>query len=129
MDHLVNYVNAILDAPSPRRARLDSSSRDSWTDQGYMVTAEQRTYVFDDGAMIKRMTEQDDYPAEAACAECWIRYEVIRQPATGTIHPGHISFNNACREAFWRRYFSTEPSASSAGTDKALQAAAELKPR
>ncbi|PTU68749.1 MULTISPECIES: hypothetical protein [Chromobacterium] len=114
MNHLVNYVNAILDAPSPRRARLDGSSRDSWTDQGYTVVAEQSTYVFDDGAVIQRTTEQDDYPAEAACAECWIRYEVVRQPSgdTGdTIQPGHISFNNACREAFWRRYFITAPSA------------------
>ncbi|NHR05712.1 hypothetical protein HA052_10925 [Chromobacterium haemolyticum] len=114
MNHLVNYVNAILNAPSPRRARLDGSSRNRWTDQGYTVVAEQSTYVFDDGAMIQRTTEQDDYPAEAACAECWIRYEVVRQPPGDAIQPGHICFNNACREAFWRRYFSPEPPAAPA---------------
>lgn len=107
MSHLVNYVNAIQGSPSPRRARLQSSSRNSWTDQGHTVVSEQQAYVFDDGAIVTRMTEQDDFPSEAACTECWIRYEVTRQAPGAPIHPTQVSFNNACREAYWRRYFAS----------------------
>lgn len=106
MDHLVNYVNAILGFSSPRTAYLENSNQDTWLDQGYTVTAEEKTYAFDDGAIIKRLAEQDEYPSDAACAECWIHYEVIRQPFDKTVSPCHISFNNECREAYWQRYFS-----------------------
>ncbi|MCU7647078.1 hypothetical protein [Pseudomonas piscis] len=105
-DHLVNYVNAIQGAASARTAQLESSSQDSWSEQDCTVTAEQQTFAFDDGALIKRLVEQDDYPSDLACAECWITYEVVRQPGDKTISPAHVSFNNACREAYWQRYFS-----------------------
>lgn len=106
INHLVNYVNAILGFSSPRTAHLESSNQETWFDQGYAVTAEEKTYAFDDGALIKRTAEQDDYPSDAACAECWIFYEVVRQPLDKAVSPCHVSFNSACREAYWQRYFS-----------------------
>lgn len=105
MDHLVNYVSAILGETSPRTVQLESSNQETWLDQGFTVIAEQKIYAFDDGALVKRLMEQDNFPSEAVCAECWISYEVLRQPGDRTISPSHISFNNACREAYWHRYF------------------------
>ena len=105
-NHLVNYVNAILGFPrlAPRifkvRIKKLGSTRDT------PVTAEEKTYAFDDGALIKRTAKQDDYPSDAACAECCIFYEVVRQPLDKAVSPCHVSFNSACREAYWQRYFS-----------------------
>lgn len=104
-DHLANYVSAILGGSSPRSAHLESAHQETWLDQGYTVTAEEKIYAFDDGAMIKRLVEQDNFPSDAVCAECWICYEVVRQPLDKVINPCHISFNNECREAYWLKYF------------------------
>lgn len=106
LEHLANYVSAILGVSSSRIAYLENSNQETWFDQGFTVTAEEKTYAFDDGALIKRLAEQDNFPSDAVCAECWIGYEVVRQPLDKTVSPSHISFNNACREAYWLRYFS-----------------------
>ncbi|NBF11889.1 hypothetical protein [Pseudomonas sp. Fl4BN1] len=106
LDHLANYVSAILGLSSSRIGSLEKSNQETWLDQGFTVTAEEKTYAFDDGALIKRLAEQDNFPSDAVCAECWISYEVVRQPLDKMVSPSHISFNNACREAYWLRYFS-----------------------
>ncbi|WP_025129961.1 hypothetical protein [Pseudomonas sp. PH1b] len=105
-DHLANYVSAILGLSSLHSAHLQSANQESWSDQGFIVTAEEKIYAFDDGALIKRLAEQDSFPSDALCAECWISYEVLRQPRHATVNPTHISFTNECREAYWLRYFS-----------------------
>ncbi|CAI8904006.1 HIPIP domain-containing protein [Pseudomonas donghuensis] len=105
LDHLANYVSAILGLSSPRIAHLEHSNQETWLDQGFTVSAEEHIYAFDDGALIKRLAEQDNFPSDAACAECWISYEIVRQPLDKTVSPCHISFNSACREAYWLRYF------------------------
>ncbi|MDH0303639.1 MULTISPECIES: hypothetical protein [unclassified Pseudomonas] len=106
LDHLANYVSAILGLCSPRAAHLERSHQETWLDQGFTVTAEEKTYAFDDGTLIKRLAEQDNFPCDGGCAECWISYQVIRQPRGAVVSPTHISFTNPCREAYWLRYFS-----------------------
>ncbi|QXI40674.1 hypothetical protein [Pseudomonas xantholysinigenes] len=105
-DHLAAYVGAILGAASTPSAHVLRSTRESWQEQDFTVTAEETTYSFDDGTIIKCLAEQDSAPSDALCAECWISYEVLAQPRDRTISPGRISFTNACRQAHWLRYFS-----------------------
>ncbi|NIF19651.1 hypothetical protein [Pantoea sp. Cy-639] len=104
-DHLAHYVSAILGHASLRTARVEAANEQTWFDQGCRVTAEEKIYAFDDGALVKRLAEQDDFPDDAVCAECWISYEVLRQPHGKVVTPCRVSFNNACREAYWLRYF------------------------
>lgn len=76
-----------------------------WQDQGFEVSREVADYHFNDGAVIRRTVEQDDIPTDAACAECWIIYEVLSDGESGAeIHPQRQMFQNACREAFWLAY-------------------------
>jgi len=106
MPHLADYVNAIHGLAGKLAICSKESRRESWQDQGYVVSREEHCYRFEDGALIKQEIETDDFPAEAVCAECWISYTVLTQPAQSSIHPPAIHFSNACREGYWRRYFS-----------------------
>ncbi|MDH0648917.1 hypothetical protein N5D48_15700 [Pseudomonas sp. GD03858] len=106
LDHLANYVSAILGLCSKRSAHLERSNQETWIDQDVTVIAEENTYAFDDGTLIRRLAEQDNFPSDGVCAESWISYEVIRQPRDTMVSPTHISFTNPCREAYWLRYFS-----------------------
>ena len=108
MSHLVEYINAMHGAPSAATIIDTQSDLQSWLDQGYEVTRQEITCTFENSVVIRRLLEQDQFPADLACAECWISYEVLQQPSSTTpITPTRISFDNACREQFWRRYFST----------------------
>lgn len=106
METLSPYVAAIL-KQSSLHAIADETvvERQSWTDQGFEVTKEVTRYVFNDGAVIERAVEQDSFPSELACAECWITYRVIASSNDGReIRPASKTFDNACREAFWLAY-------------------------
>lgn len=72
-------------------------------DQGFEVSKEETIYRFDNGVAIRRCVEQDQFPTELACAECWICYEVV-EPVPVAVSPARKTFENACREAFWLKY-------------------------
>jgi hypothetical protein len=105
MDQLAPYVAAILQQSSPLAIVDQTVEKTSWQDQGFVVLKEVTDYRFANGAVIRRTVEQDDFPSEQACAECWITYEVV---ATGdavvAIDPARMVFQNACRESFWLAY-------------------------
>lgn len=103
MQNLALYVQSIhADMGAPRVASRHSR-HESWSDQGFEVSREVTDYRFDNGVVIRRSIEQDQFPAELACAECWIEYEVI-ETAGLSIHPARKHFGNRCREAWWLRY-------------------------
>src|SRR5690242_7153009 len=105
MENLATYVAAIHHRSSPLTISDTTVERSSWMDRGFEVCKEVTSYHFDNGAVIRRTVEQDNFPSEAACAECWITYEVI---ATGNtvagINQARKVFENACRESFWLAY-------------------------
>jgi hypothetical protein len=104
MDKLITYVAAIHGHAGPVSMVAHAVSRDSWTDQGIEVSRDEVEYRFDNGAVIRRSVEQDRAPTDLLCAECWIDFDVVRQPDGQPIRPTRITFDNACRETFWLRY-------------------------
>jgi hypothetical protein len=80
--------------------------RESWLDQGFEVLKEDVIYVFNNGVKISRTMEQDLFPAELACAECFISYKVL-DAAGLPLLPARQNFANTCREAFWIKYHSS----------------------
>jgi hypothetical protein len=97
--HLAYYVRAIVEgglAPV-------SNQREQWHDQGFDVERSVAEYRFDDGVAIRRTIEQDQFPSELACAECWITYTVLTHGGEA-VAPARKSFANTCREAYWLRY-------------------------
>jgi hypothetical protein len=107
MEQLSAYVAAIHDKPSPLTISVKSVERSSWTDQGFEVSKEIAEYRFGNGVIIRRTVEQDDFPSETACAECWITYEVISKGPLPEIVPARKTFENTCRESFWLAYHTT----------------------
>lgn len=106
MDKLSTYVAVIHGQAGPRRIVHQAEERTAWLDQGVEVTRAVTDYRFDNGVEIRRTVEQDDFPCEQVCAECWITYEVTGQAAgQPAVSPARQVFANACREAFWLRYF------------------------
>lgn len=103
--HLAAYVSAIHQQSSPAVILGQDSISETWQDQGCTVSKSTTTYRFANGVVIRRTLEQDDFPSEQACAECWITYEVL---AAGDLAerptPVRQVFANACRETFWLAY-------------------------
>lgn len=105
MEQLVSYVSAIHGLGSPVRIRRRERTAERWEDQGFEVRKEITTYLFDNGVVIRRTVEQDDFPSDLACAECWICYEVVERGQLPALPaPTRLVFNNACRESFWLAY-------------------------
>lgn len=99
---LYHYVGAILGKPSTVSIQRQESTRESWQDQGFTVTRNRSVFQFDDDVVVLRIVEQDDFPVEAACAECWIEYEVLSPGrVAGGVEPVRKTFDNACRQSFW----------------------------
>lgn len=105
MERLSTYVAAIHQQASPLTISDMTVEKSSWTDQGFEVSKEVINYRFDNGAVVQRTVEQDNFPSDAACAECWIIYEVISTGNTvADISPARKVFENSCRESFWLAY-------------------------
>jgi hypothetical protein len=108
MGKLATYVAAILRRPSSIAISKKEIASSSWRDQGFEVSKETTHYHFDNGVVVRRTVEQDNFPSEAACAECWISYEVVGDGNRGVnVTPVRIVFNSTCRESFWLKYHST----------------------
>jgi hypothetical protein len=103
-NQLATYVCAIHHHPSSVSVQHAESTQESWMDQGFQVNTTISLYHFDNGAIIRREIEQDTFPSEQACAECWITYEVLAPGNQGPIVPICKRFGNACRESFWLNY-------------------------
>ena len=104
MNKLATYVGAIHGRPGAVTITEQAVATERWLDQGFEVVQEETVYRFSNGVVIRRQIEQDQFPSELACAECWISYEVMEQPPALAIQPVHKSFDNACREAYWLNY-------------------------
>ncbi len=105
MEKLFDYVAAIRGQASSLTISGMTVEKSSWQDQGFEVCKEVSEYRFDNGAIIRRTVERDNFPSEAACAEQWITYEVISKGnAVADISPARKVFENACRETFWLAY-------------------------
>jgi hypothetical protein len=106
---LSTYVAAIYGQPSSVAISGSTVDKSSWDDQGFVVSKEVIDYRFENGAAIRRTVEQDTFPSEMACVECWITYEVISAGlGLGDISPARKVFENACRESFWLAYHTAE---------------------
>lgn len=103
MPSLANYVQSIHAGQGAPHITERRSRHESWSDQGFDITREITDYRFADGVVIRRSIEQDQFPTELACAECWIEYEVV-EPAGQQICPARKHFASRCREAWWLRY-------------------------
>ncbi|RZI42681.1 hypothetical protein EGT07_11830 [Herbaspirillum sp. HC18] len=105
MENLSTYVAAMHRRASPLAISDTTTEKSSWEDQGFEVSKEVTDYRFENGVVIRRTVEQDNFPSEAACAEMWIIYEVLSKGIVeGDISPARKVFENACREAFWLSY-------------------------
>lgn len=101
-ESLASYVKAIHAFPDGQGVILESEERTSWSDQGFEVVRDARIFRFENGARIARIIEQDDFPSELICAECWISYEVLTAPDSGiAVDPPKKTFDNHCRESYW----------------------------
>ena len=104
-ESLALYVKVIHDFPDAAGVLVESEQRTSWPDQGFEVVRDVRIFRFENGARIAQIIEQDDFPSELACAECWISYEVLSAPDSGiSVDPPKKTFDNHCRESFWLAY-------------------------
>lgn len=106
LGRLVDYVAPVLGHAGPRRIVHQTVERSAWQDQGCEVRKDVFTFQFDNGAILRRTVEQDDFPDEQqVCAECWITYEVVRAgEGEDGMDAVRKTFDNACREAFWLAY-------------------------
>jgi hypothetical protein len=108
-EKLCAYVAAIHCRQSPVAISGRTVEKSSWDDQGFVVSKEVIDYQFENGVVIRRTVEQDNFPGEMACAECWITYEVRSTgPSPNGISPARKVFENACRESFWLAYHTAE---------------------
>lgn len=105
MERLYTYVAAILRRASLLAISDMTTERSCWQEQGFDISKEVTDYRFENGVVIRRIVEQDNFPSAAACAEMWITYEVISKGNVETdISPARKVFENACRESFWLSY-------------------------
>lgn len=105
MDHLAIYVAAVFKKESRVAVIREQVEEVSWAEADCTVNRRTCTYWFDNGVVLKRMLEQDDFPSDLACAESVIEYEVLScGTVTGGIEPLRKSFDNTCRESFWLAY-------------------------
>lgn len=99
------YVATIHGRPGASAIADMSTATSSWQDQGFEVSKEVTDYRFENGVVVRRTVEQDDFPSEAACAEVWITYEVVSNGnIAAAVTPARKVFENACRESFWLSY-------------------------
>lgn len=107
MKNLSTYVGAIFQQESLVAIERLLTEKSSWQEHGFHVYKEVVTYYFNNGVIVRRTLEQDNFPCQAACAECWITYEV---PSNGIspfeILPSHKTFDSTCRESFWLKMHS-----------------------
>ncbi|QLF93947.1 hypothetical protein HW090_12365 [Pseudomonas sp. ABC1] len=101
MDTLFLYACAIHGQASPCSITESHEVRSSWQDDDCLTLSAAITYHFADGAVIRRTVEQDEWPDDNACGECWITYEVLQHADAAPIQPPHRHFDNACRERRW----------------------------
>lgn len=105
MKTLATYVGAIHNRPGTLSYTCETVAKSCREEQGFEVCEEITMYRFSDGVIIRRTVEQDKFPSDAACAECWIIYEVVSYGDSGIgIDPPRKVFENACRESFWLTY-------------------------
>lgn len=105
MSSLATYVAAIHQRTEVLRFVLETVEKSRWQDQGFEVSREVVDYHFSNGVVVRRTVEQDDFPTDATCSECWIIYEVMSNGDFGVeIHPRRQMFQNICRELFWLAY-------------------------
>lgn len=105
MTSLATYVAAIHAKPGAPTVAEKTVATSHWQDQSFDVRREVTTYRFDNAVTIRATVEQDSFPDELACAECWISYEVLSNGASAIdVRPLRKVFENACRESFWLAY-------------------------
>lgn len=108
MNDLLTYIGAIFNLPSQAVIERRDIAQSSWQEDGFEVRQEVATYYFSNGVVVRRTSEEDSFPSQTACAECWINYEV---PSNGQapveVLPAVRRFDSACREAFWLKFHST----------------------
>ena len=105
MKKLSTYVSAIHLKESAVSVSSQTVETSCWQDQGFEVCKNVTTYHFNNGVVIRHTVEQDSFPSELACAECWITYEVLsRDNSDIAVRPQRKVFENACRESFWLAY-------------------------
>ena len=107
MNDLLTYIGAIFNLPSQAVIERRDIAQSSWQEDGFEVRQEVATYYFSNGVVVRRTSEEDSFPSQAACAECWITYEV---PSNGQapveVLPAVRRFDSRCREAFWLKFHS-----------------------
>jgi hypothetical protein len=104
-EQLSTYVSAIHRQKSPVAICSQTVDKSRWQDQDFEICKEVTTYRFDNGVVVQRTVEEDTFPGDLACKECWITYEVISRENSGVIvNPQRKMFDNACRELFWLAY-------------------------
>lgn len=91
MHRLSTYVGAILGQAGAVRIVSREQREECWQDQGFSVSKQTWLYGFDNGVLIRRTVEQDDFPCGQACAECWICYEVLSPGKPSAMLAGKLS--------------------------------------
>jgi hypothetical protein len=110
MNPLFRYVGAIHGESREVAITRHGTTESRWQEAGLDLHRVETLYTFDDGAVIRRVVEQEQeqeptpHATAAVCADCWIDYEVVAHPDGRPIAPARQGFDNACREIFWLRY-------------------------
>lgn len=97
---LSRYVAAISGRPSGSLITARRHNSTSWQEDDGTVRRDTDTYTFSDGVVIACTVELDSFEDEAACAECWITYEVLSNGVL-PVAPSRKTFANTCRVDRW----------------------------
>ena len=102
MSNLCTYILTTKGEQTELKLELYESFDKSYTDQGIEVNCIELMFYFSNGVVLKYVNESGSIEEhEQLCAECWISYEVVFEPAGICISPIKKSFINQCQEAFW----------------------------
>lgn len=103
---LHSYIRSIKENTSSPCITSHSIINHSYIDQGISVEKYESIFRFEDGTIIKHLTETDsDLANNFDCAETWITYQVLFHPKKSLIEPQLKTFTNNCQEAFWLKIY------------------------
>ncbi len=110
MNNLFSYITLIKNSPDSKlivdRVFTEETVEDDWSITQYS----EQIVTFQNGVVIKQTMENDLEASDTdmACEECFIDYEVLKEPETCSVMPKSKNFINQCQEEFWLKINSVQ---------------------
>lgn len=112
MNKLFSYVSLIKNTPESEfivdRNFTEKVVEDDWSITNYL----EQIVTFKNGVIIKQCMEKDVGVSnpDIVCEECFISYEILKEPESYSIMPKRKTFSSHCQEAFWLKINSVQSS-------------------